>query len=127
MIASCPTALLPEPPSLARVPVGAEAAFRDALIESLHGLEVGDRNLLRFHYAHGLTEDRLAEVLCRPRATVVRQLARIRERMLRETRRSLAARLVLDKHELDRLLEVARRRFDFALARLLRPTTSANR
>lgn len=118
----------PEHPSLDRVPAGAEPAFRDALTRSFHGLELCDRNVLRFHYFHGLTVDQLADVLCSHRGTVIRQLARIRERMLRETRRHLAARLRLDRSELDRLLDVVRRRFDLAIARLLRARpTSASR
>ena len=99
---------------------GAEAAFRDALTESLDRLEVCDRNLLRFHYFHGLRVDQLARVRCSPRTAVVRQLARIRERLLRDTRRGLAARLELDHHGLDRVVDVARSRLDLALARILR-------
>ena len=57
---------------------------------------------------------------CRPRTTVVRQLVWIRARMLRDTRRGLAARLPLARPELDRLVDLADRRFDVALARLLR-------
>jgi RNA polymerase sigma-70 factor len=103
-----------------RLLAGAEAAFRDALLESFDGLELCDRNLLRFHYFHGLGVDQLAEMFSSHRASLLRQLARIRERVLRDTRRGLAARLPLDKHQLDRLLDVARARFDLAIARVLR-------
>ena len=123
MMASCsaaPAFPLDERPTPSRLLADAEAAFRRALIESLEGLEVCDRNMLRFHYFHGLTVDQLADMFCSHRAAVVRQLARIRERMLRDTRRGLAARLPLDKHALDRLLEVARGRFDLAITRILR-------
>jgi RNA polymerase sigma-70 factor (ECF subfamily) len=104
----------------ARFLADAEAAFRDALTESLESLELCDRNMLRFHYFHGLGIAQLAEMFCSQRATVIRQLARIRERMLRDTRRRLAARLPVDRHELDRLLDVARSRFDLAVTRVLR-------
>ena len=114
-----PTQPPPERPSQLRLLTGAEAAFRDALIESLESLELCDRNLLRFHYFHGLGADQLAEMLSSQRATVARQLTRIRERMLRDIRRGLAARLPLDRDQLDRLLDVARSRFDFALTRIL--------
>jgi transposase len=103
-----------------RLLVGAEAAFRDALIESIEGLELCDRNLLRFLYVHGLGIDQLAEMFSSHRAAVLRQVGRIRERVLRDTRRGLAIRLALDNHQLDRLLDVARARFDLALARVLR-------
>jgi RNA polymerase sigma-70 factor len=100
--------------------MGAEAAFRDALTDSLEGLELCDRNMLRFHYFHGLSVDQLADMFCSHRAAVVRQLARIRERVLRDTRRGLAVRLQLDKHELDHLVERVRSRLDLAIARVLR-------
>lgn len=104
----------------ARLVAGAEAAFRDALIASLASLELCDRNLLRFHYFHGLGADQLAEMFSSHPAAVRRQLGRIRERMLREIRRGLAARLSLDRSELDRLLDLARDRFDLAITRVLR-------
>jgi DNA-directed RNA polymerase specialized sigma24 family protein len=90
----------------ARLRADAEAAFRDVLADSLAGLELCDRNLLTFHLFHGLTVDQLAEMFYRPRAAVVRQLGRIRERLLRDTRRGLAARLVLSHldHAVTRLL-----------------------
>jgi len=97
-----------------------EIAFRDALLESLDGLPLGDRNLISFHYFHGLGADQLAEMFSTHRAAVVRQLGRIRERLLRDTRRGLAARLPLPKDALDRVLDVARGRFDVAIARVLR-------
>ena len=106
-------------PSLARLLLGAELAFRDALTESMARLELCDRNLLRFHYFHGLSVERLAEVLCTPQSAVARQLARIRERLLRDTRKRLAARLALTRGELDRLIGVARDRLDWMIARIL--------
>jgi RNA polymerase sigma-70 factor, ECF subfamily len=123
MMASCsaaPAFPLAERQSSPRFLVDAEAAFRRALTESLENLELCDRNMLRFHYFHGLTVDQLADMFCSHRATIIRQLAKTRERMLRDTRRGLAARLPLDKRELDRLLEVARDRFDLAITRILR-------
>ena len=98
----------------------AEAAFRDALVESLEGLELCDRNLLRFHYFHGLGADQLATMFGGHRTAVLRQLGRIRGRMLRDVRRGLAARLSLDKPELDQLFDLARDRFDLAITRVLR-------
>ncbi len=110
----------PERASRARFAMGAEAAFRDALTDSLEGLELCDRNMLRFHYFHGFSVDQLADVFCSHRAAVVRQLARIRERVLRDTRRGLAVRLQLDKHQLDHLVDLVRSRLDLAIARVLR-------
>lgn len=103
-----------------RLVAGTEAAFRDALTESFDRLELCDRNMLRFHYFRGLNVDQLARLFCSHPGAVARQLARLRERLLRDTRRGLAARLDLDKPELDRLIDVARGRFDRAIARILR-------
>jgi len=111
-----------------RLGTSVETAFRDALIESLDDLPLCDRNLIGFHYFHGLGADRLAEMFSTHRAAVVRQLARIRDRLLRDTLRGLAARLRLERSELgapdrpalDRVLDVARSRFDVALATVLR-------
>lgn len=115
-----PTQRVPERVSQMRLLAGAEAAFRDALVESLESLELCDRNLLRFHYFHGLGVDQLAEMFSSHRTAVLRQLGRIRDRMLRDTRRGLAARLPLDKSQLDRLFDIARDRFDLAITRVLR-------
>jgi RNA polymerase sigma-70 factor len=109
-----------ERPSRPEVCTSVEAAFRDALLESLDGLPLCDRNLISFHHFHGLGADQLAEMFSTHRASVVRQLGRIRERLLRDTRRGLAARLPLPKDALDRVLDVARGRFDVAIARVLR-------
>jgi len=105
--------VLPEPRR------GVESAFRDAVTNSVERLELCDRNLITFHYFHGLGVDQLSEMFSIPRAGMVRQLTRIRERLLRDTRRGLAARLPLERDELDRVLELARRRFDLVITRVL--------
>jgi RNA polymerase sigma-70 factor, ECF subfamily len=97
-----------------------ESAFRDALTASIDRLELGDRNLLRFHYFHGLDLGQLADMFASHRPTIERRLAKIREQLLRDTRRGLAARLPLAKPELDHLLDLARARLDIALSRVLR-------
>ncbi|HMG56455.1 MAG TPA: hypothetical protein VK601_23305 [Kofleriaceae bacterium] len=115
-----PHPALAERPSQARIRGGVEAAFRDALLEAFDGLPLCDRNLIRLHHCHGRGVDQLAEMLSTQRAAVVRQLARLRERLLRDVRRGLAARLPLDRDALDRLLDVVHSRLDIALARVLR-------
>jgi RNA polymerase sigma-70 factor len=123
MVASCSapsSAPGSEPAIPARFLGSTEAAFRDALTDSLESLALCDRNMLRFHYFHGLGVDQLAELFCSQRAAVVRQLARIRERVLRDTRRGLAARLPVDRLQLDHLVDLARSRLDLAITRVLR-------
>jgi RNA polymerase sigma-70 factor len=121
MLASCPAPLSdpPSPPHPPHVGAGAEVAFREALTDGFDRLELCDRNLLRFHCFHRLSADQLAEMFCVPRAAMTRQLAKIRDRVLRETRRGLAIRLALDKRALDELLDLARSRFDLVMARML--------
>jgi hypothetical protein len=119
MMASPSTPPPPEPAST-RLVGGVEAAFRDALTDSFDRLELSDRNMLRFHHARGLPVEQLARLFCSQPGAVSRQLARLRERLLRDTLRGLAARLALERPELDRLIEIARDRFDLALARILR-------
>ncbi|HET9622618.1 MAG TPA: hypothetical protein VFP84_14700 [Kofleriaceae bacterium] len=112
----------PVPPPAApgsRLLVDAEAACRAALLASLAALEVGDCNLLRFHYLHGVALAPLADMFCTPPSAMARQLARLRERIVRDTRRGLAARLALGKPELDRLADIVRARFDHVIARVL--------
>jgi hypothetical protein len=109
-----------ERPSAKRLSASAEEAFRDALTEGFERLELCDRNMLRFHYFRGLNIEQLAALFCTHPAAVVRQLVRIRERLLRNTRRGLAARLELDRHGIDRVIDLARERFDLAITRILR-------
>jgi RNA polymerase sigma-70 factor, ECF subfamily len=122
MVASCSAipARSPEAARQARFLAETDAAFRAALTESVESLAVCDRNMLRFHYFHGLSIDQLAGMFCSHRASVVRQLGRIRERVLRDLRRGLAARLSVDRRQLDQLLDVARRQLDAAITRILR-------
>ena len=126
-----------ERPSSERLLASADEALREALAESFGRLELCDRNMLRFHYFRGLNVDQLAGLFCSHPAAVVRQLVRIRERLLRDSRRALAARLEqrsredqddrgerealeLDRPGLDRLIALARDRFDLAIARIVR-------
>jgi RNA polymerase sigma-70 factor (ECF subfamily) len=117
---SAPSPEVPERASQAQIRGGVEAGFRGALVDSFERLDLCDRNLLRLHHGHGRGVAQLAAMLSTHPATVARQLARLRERLLRDTRRGLAARLPLDGDELDRLIDLARRRFDLAIARVLR-------
>jgi len=122
MIAS-PSAAPPratERPSSERLLASADEALREALTESFDRLELCDRNMLRFHYCRGLNIEKLAGLFCSHPAAVVRQLVRIRERLLRDCRRTLATRLGLERPALDRLIDLARDRFDLAIARILR-------
>jgi DNA-directed RNA polymerase specialized sigma24 family protein len=106
--------------SQTRLMARTEVAFRDALIEAFESLDLCDRNLLRFHYFRGLGTGQLADMFSTQPAAIARQLSRIRERVLRDTRRRLAARLPLDRGQLDHLIDLARDGFAPAIARVLR-------
>jgi RNA polymerase sigma-70 factor len=118
--ASAPPPCAAERASQVRIRAGVEAGFRAALLDAIDDLAVCDRNLLRFHYFHRVGIDQLAVMFSAQRAAVIRQLDRIRDRLLRDTRRGLAARLPLEPGEIDRLIDVARSRFDLVISRVLR-------
>jgi RNA polymerase sigma-70 factor (ECF subfamily) len=115
-----PSAGAPPSPEHALIAARAEAAFRGALTRSLSALAPDDRNLLRFHYFHGFTIDQLATQFQRHRATVIRQLNRIRACILVETRKQLAQDLRLAPAELDHWIDAARSRFELTISRVLR-------
>lgn len=102
------------------VPLEAEAAFRAALLDALHGLALGDRNLVRLHYGHRRSLVELAAMFSTQPAAIARQLARICERLLRDIRRGLAARLARPRREIDALMTLARGCLELAIASVLR-------
>jgi hypothetical protein len=115
------------PSVLARVKLrrpGVEAAFRDALVESLAALPLRDHNLLRFHYFRGLRVDQLAQLFATQRGAMARQLERIHDRLLRDTERGLAVRLPHAGTDLGpdlaRVLGAVRSNFEHAIALVLR-------
>lgn len=97
-----------------------QRAFQEALRASFMHLAAEDRNILRMHFAGGLTGERIAELLQVNRSTIVRRLARIRTEMLQETRRRLGERLRLPAAELDSFIRVMRSRLDLSLTGLLK-------
>lgn len=94
--------------------------FQAALRESFTHLAPEDRNILRMHFAGGLTGDRIAELLQVNRSTIVRKLARIRMEMMQETRRLLRDRLRLPAAELDSFIRIMRSGLNLSLGSLLK-------
>jgi RNA polymerase sigma-70 factor (ECF subfamily) len=92
------------------------AALRDAFAR----LPREQRNVLRLHHAGGLPGDRIAALLGKSRATVVRWLTAARESMLREVHAILQERLAADAAEVDSLIALVRSRLDVSLSALLR-------
>lgn len=97
-----------------------QRAFQEALREAFSHLSAEDRNILRMHFAGGLSGDRIADLLQVNRSTIVRRLARIRSEMFQETRRLLSARLRLPPEELDSFIRVMRSRLNMSLTSLLK-------
>lgn len=91
-------------------------AFEDALAE----LDARDRTLLRYQLVDRLTIDELARLDGVHRATAARRLAKVREQLLRETRRKLMATSKLSRAELESAFRLVRSQIEVSVRRLLR-------
>ncbi len=94
-------------------------AFRDALAE----LKPEQRNVLRLHYIHGLSIDKLGAVLHVHRSSAARRVAKARQDLLSGTRRLLHARLSIDRREFDQLMGLVASRLDLSIERFLAAKT----
>ncbi len=93
-------------------------AFRDALHAALAELSGRERNLLRFHFADGLTLDELATSYRVHRATIARWLARARRDLLERTREQLALAVGASGAEVDSIVRVLGSELDVSLSKL---------
>jgi RNA polymerase sigma-70 factor (ECF subfamily) len=109
-------------PELAYLEARYRAVFRDAFEEAVAALEPRERNLMRLHFLRKVTLEALADMYGVHRATIVRQLARVRDQLDRATQRSLRDRLGADEREVKSVMELIRSRFDVSVERLLRTT-----
>ncbi|HEX8700212.1 MAG TPA: sigma-70 family RNA polymerase sigma factor [Myxococcaceae bacterium] len=91
----------------------------EALRKALAALPERERALLRLHYLHGFTMDKLATMYGESRSGVARRVAQARERLLKLTRTELAARLNVAGPEVESLLGLVQSRLDFSLRRLM--------
>ncbi|MEM6293029.1 MAG: sigma-70 family RNA polymerase sigma factor [Myxococcota bacterium] len=96
------------------------AAFKDALA----GLAPQQRNVLRLHYVHGLSIDKLGAVLRVHRSNAARRIAKARQDLLSGTRRLLHARLSIDRLEFDQLMGLIASRIDLSIERFLAEKTT---
>lgn len=94
--------------------------LRAALRASFDALDPEDRAVLRYRFVDGLTLDQLATVLGVHRATAARWLARIREALLRGTRRHLCDALGLDRAAFESLVALVRSNLEITIGGLLR-------
>ena len=108
-----------EDPELAVMRARHREDFRRAFEEALTDLAAGDRALLRSQLVDRLTIDDLASIHGVHRATAARRLAKIREHLLRDTRRNLTVALNLPRAELESLFRLVRSQLEVSVRRLL--------
>jgi RNA polymerase sigma-70 factor (ECF subfamily) len=89
--------------------------FKDAFQESLSTLTSRERNILRHLLLDGLTLDQVAALHNVHRATIARWNARLREKLLKATRRSLQARLHTSAREFDSIMRLIQSQFDVSI------------
>ena len=92
------------------------AAFKRCFKAALASLSIHDRDLVRRHYLDGLTLDALARLHGTHRATIARQIARVRERLVDETRRALRAELSASS-DLEDVLQLIGSKLEASLSR----------
>jgi len=93
--------------------------YRDAFTAALATLTPRERNLLRQQYLYGVTIDELATLYGVHRATVARWVARVRELVLRRTRRHVGDALSLAGDELDSVMGRIASHLDVSLRQTL--------
>ncbi len=102
--------------------VGYRDVFKTSFEDAVSQLDTRERNLLRLHFLGKVTLERLATMYGVHRATIVRQLASIRQTLEKTTRKRMSARLQLGDTELDSVMDLIRSRLDVSVERILRST-----
>ena len=95
-------------------------SFRQAFHAALAALDARERTVLRLTVLDALTADEVGAGYRVHRVTVARWLRQIREQLLAETRRHLAADLALTGSGLDALIDTHLAEVDVSLSRVLR-------
>ncbi|MCP3139394.1 RNA polymerase subunit sigma-70 [Pyxidicoccus xibeiensis] len=91
----------------------------EVLRKVVEGLSERERALLRLHYFHGFTMDRLALMYGDSRSGVARKVAQARELLLERVQAELAPRLKQDAIAMESLLGLVRSQLDISLQRML--------
>ncbi len=103
-------------PELAMLRASYLAAFKRCFAAAFAGLSMHDRDLVRRHYLDGLTLDQLATFHDCHRATIARTIARVRERLVADTREALRRELSANT-DLDEVLAVIASKLEASLSR----------
>ena len=93
--------------------------FKAAVEEALQKLAAHDRVVLRLHYVDGLNIDRIGAMFRVHRSTVARWIARTKETLLADARRSLMTRLKLTTAEFESLTAAMRSQLHVSIHRFL--------
>ena len=91
---------------------------KEAFEEAVRELGAEDRNVLREHYARGLSIDQIAAVHGIHRATAARRLVSARDAVLAGTRRILMTRLRLTRAELESVVRMVESRMHVTAERV---------
>jgi RNA polymerase sigma-70 factor (ECF subfamily) len=106
-------------PALDYLRAAAGASFRAAFRRATESLTPRERNLLHMHHLRGVTLERLAIMYQVHRATIVRQLADIRRKLVTETERALKGSGAGDGTVLTSLLGLLGSQLDASMRGLL--------
>jgi RNA polymerase sigma-70 factor (ECF subfamily) len=94
--------------------------LRQAFEEAARALSPEERNVLREHYAHGLSIDEIAAAHGIHRATAARRIEGAREAVLRGTRQRLMRKLRLSRRELESVVRLIESQLHVTIDRVLR-------
>lgn len=103
-------------PELAMLRTAYVAAFKRCFKATFANLSLHDRDLVRRHHLDGLGLDHLAKLYGTHRSTVARWLAKVRERLVTETRAALRQELSANT-DLDDVLAMIASRLEASLSR----------
>lgn len=95
--------------------------LRVAFEEAAAALSPEDRNLLRYHFAEGLTVDQLGALYNVHRATAARRVASARDGLLSATRERLMRHLRLSRSELESVMRMIESDLHLSVHRLFEP------
>jgi RNA polymerase sigma-70 factor (ECF subfamily) len=96
-------------------------AMRAAVEEAAAALSPEERNVLREHYARGLTIDQIASIHGFHRATAARRVQRARDGLVRRTRAILGERLGMSDTDLDSVMRLVQSDLHMSVRRVLEP------
>jgi RNA polymerase sigma-70 factor (ECF subfamily) len=95
-----------------------QAEFKAAFEQALRDLPADDRLLLRLHSIERAQGEELARLLEVDRSTIMRRLARARERLFEGTRTAMMTNLGLSKDEFESLVRDVQSQIDLSLSRV---------